>query len=195
MPAPHRPAVLAAVACAALLVVPAVPASAAERVSGRNLLTAEQMAQGSTREGWRVVQGQGGQFDCGAIGVMASGASDRARRTFASDADASGLSFAAAYQGRERARKGFRRALAAVRTCFSSAGWVRVRADEEVAGPGRIRLVQLVFKTKCCGGDTHTFGVLRQGNRTALAKIGEMGVSPVAPMRDVLRSAADRLAR
>jgi hypothetical protein len=171
------------------------PAYAAPSVSGRNLLTAEQMAQGSSRDGWRVVDRSSGQFDCGAVGVMKPSASDRARRMFASDTDATGLEFAAAHKGRERARTAFRRSLSAVRTCVSSSGSTRVRADEEVAGPGRIRLVQLVFRRSCCGADTHTFGVLRRGNRTAVVKIGEMGVSPVAPMRDVLLTASVQLAR
>jgi hypothetical protein len=194
MPITSRP-VLASLLLSAALVTAAQPATAAERVSGRNLLTAEQMAEGSTREGWRVVKEFGGQFDCGAMGVMKSGASDRARRDFMSDADASGFSFAASFQGTERARKAFRRSLAAVRTCFSSSGSVRVRADEEVAGPGRMRLVQLFFRVKCCGSDTHTFGVVRRGSRTAIVKIGEMGRSPVGPMRDVVRAAGDQLTR
>lgn len=186
----HR--VLLALTAAALVMTSAAPASAAPRVSGANLLTPEEIGQGSTRVGWRIVDQR--MFDCGSFGVMVSGANDRVRRDFMSEGDASGLSFAASFQGPERARKAFRRALAAVRTCFSSMGRVRVRADEEVAGPGRIRLVQLYFRTACCGSDSHTFGVVRRGNRTAVVKIGEMGRSPVAPMRDVARLANEKLA-
>jgi hypothetical protein len=191
MPVSLRRPALVAIACAALL-LPSGPAWAAARLDGTNLLTADQMAQGSTREGWRVVDQR--MFDCGAYGVMTSGAADRARRDFMSDADASGLSAAASFHGPERARKAFRRALSAVRTCFGSSGTVKVRADEEVAGPGRMRLVQLFFRVRCCGSDTHTFGVVRRGSRTALVKIGEMGASPVAPMREVVRAAGERLA-
>jgi hypothetical protein len=192
MPFSLRTPVLVAVVCAAMAVT-AVPASAAPRVTRADLLTAEEIAAGSTREGWRVVDQR--MFDCGAIGVMKSGASKGVRRDFMSEADASGLSFAASFHGRDRARQAFRRALAAIRTCFGSSGRVKVRADEEVDGPGRIRLVQLFFRTACCGADSHTFGVVRRGNRTAVVKVGEMGRSPVAPMRDVALTAAERLSR
>lgn len=114
---------------------------------------------------------------------------------YVSDGDASGLEFAGAHQGRERARAAFARSLAAVRTCVSISGSVRVRADEEVSGPGRIRLVQLVFRHKCCTTDTHTFGVIRRGSRTAVVKRGEIRVSSAASMRNVLRTASARLAR
>lgn len=124
---------------------------------------------------------------------MESSASDRARRAFASDTDASGFHFVGAHRGTARARAAFVRALTAIRTCVGSIGTVRVRADEELVGPGRNRLVQLVFRTRCCGTNTHTFGVIRRGSRTAVVKIGEMGVSPVGPMRGVILTASDKL--
>ncbi len=193
MPSARRPTALVTLVLAASL-VGASPAAAAPSVSAGNLVTADEMAQGSTREGWRVVKARG-HFDCGASAVMRTGATDRARRSYSSDADASAVELAAAFKGKQRAGKAFKRALSAVRTCFAPDNPVRVRADEEVAGPGRIRLVQLFFPSRCCGSDTHTFGVLRQGNRTALVALGEMGRSPVGPMRDVLNAASARLGR
>jgi hypothetical protein len=194
MSLPLRRCAVAAMVGATLL-APTSPAAAADRVDRGNLLTAAQMAQGSTREGWHVVRDRSGQFDCGTFGVMTSGAADRVRRGFMSDADASGLSYAARFHGRERAQQAYRRVLAAIRTCFGSSGKVRVRADEAVDGPGRIRLVQLFFRTACCGADSHTFAAVLRGNRTAVVKIGEMGKSPVAPMRAVALTAAEQLSR
>ncbi len=173
MPSVLRPTALVILMLAATL-VSASPAAAAASVSGRNLVTADEMAQGSTREGWRTIKARG-QFDCGAWAVMKTGALDTARRSYTSDADASGVELAAAYKTRTKARKALARALSAVRTCFTAVGPVRVRADEELAGPGRIRLIQLYFPSRCCGSDTHTFGVLRRGDRTALVVLGEMG--------------------
>ncbi len=168
------------------------PALAAEPVAARHLLTAAEIAQGSSREGWHVVDGSRG-FDCGAVGVMRSSASSDRSRAYASDADASGFEYVASHESKRRAKAAFRRSAVAIRTCLASAGSVRVRTDEELAAPGRNRLIELVFRRKCCASDVHTFGLVRRGRMTAVVKIGELGVRPSGPMAEVVLRAGARL--
>ena len=64
-----------------------------------------------------------------------------------------------------------------------------------VLGPGVVRMVRLFFPSDCCGTDTHTFGLVRRGNRVSVVHVGEGGETiPVGPHRRLLRQAAVRLA-
>lgn len=168
------------------------PALAADQVAPRHLLTAAEVAEGSSREGWRAVDGSRG-FDCGAVGVMRSSAASDRSRAYASDADASGFEYVASHESKRRAKAAFRRSAFAIRTCLASAGSVRIRTDEGLAAPGRNRLIELVFRRKCCGSDIHAFGLVRRGPMTAVVKIGELGVRPSGPMAEVVLRAGERL--
>ena len=84
---------------------------------------------------------------------------------------------------------------AAVRGCEVDSGFLRIKADESVAAPGQARLIDVLTGHRCCGKDTHLFGVLRQGRFVGIVKLGEMGKpASLDPARTVIRAAAVKLA-
>jgi hypothetical protein len=196
-------AFIALVAAAALLltVLAASPAAATGRSAAdvtradlrTELLTAAEFAPISTREGWHRVENTR-VFDCGALAATRP-AQVSVRRSFASDADASGFVSLAHYASRARAKAAFADTKAALRGCEVDSGFLRVKADEPVVAPGQARLIDVFTGQKCCGSDTHLFGVIRQGRFVGIVKLGEMGrPASLDPARSVIRAAAVKLA-
>jgi hypothetical protein len=213
MPAPvQRPRRAAAVLIAhvaasalAATALAATPASATTTATDRStaavtkadlrahLLTAAEFTPISTREGWHRVD-NGAVFDCGALDATKP-ARVSVRRSFSSDTDASGFVSLAHYGSRARAEAAFADTKAAVRGCEVDSGFLRIKADESVAAPGQARLIHVLTGRKCCGKDTHLFGVLRQGRFVGIVKLGEMGKpDSLDPARAVIRAAAVKLA-
>ena len=202
----HRPRRAVAVALVALVAATATAASPATATATprsasavtkadlrAELLTAAEFAPISTRDGWRRVD-NGSVFDCGALAATKP-AQVSVRRSFASDADASGFVSLAHYATKARAKAAFADAKAAVRGCEVDSGFLRIKADEAVAAPGQARLVDVLTGHTCCGKDTHLFGVLRQGRFVGIVKLGEMGKpDSLDPARSVIRAAAVKLA-
>ena len=94
-----------------------------------------------------------------------------------------------------RAKAAFADTKAAVRHCTVDSGFLRIKADESVTAPGQARLIDVLTGHKCCGADTHLFGVLRQGRFVGIVKLGEMGKpDSLDPARSVIRAAAVKLA-
>lgn len=157
------------------------------------LLTAAEFAPISTRQGWHRVDNTA-VFDCGALDATKP-AGVSVRRSFFSDTDASGFVSLAHYGSRARAKAAFADTKAAVRHCTVDSGFLRIKADEAVAAPGQARLIDVLTGHKCCGTDTHVFGVLRQGRFVGIVKLGEMGKpDSLDPARSVVRAAAVKLA-
>jgi hypothetical protein len=158
-----------------------------------DLLTAAEFAPISTREGWHRVDNDA-VFDCGALDATKP-AKVSVRRSFFSDTDASGFVSLSHYGSRARAKVAFADTKAAVRSCEVDSGFLRIKADESVAAPGEARLIHVLTGQKCCGKDTHVFGVLRQGRFVGIVKLGEMGKpDSLVPARSVIRAAAVKLA-
>ena len=209
MPAPisrPRRAAAALVALVALAAVTASLAAPATATTGRGsaaavtkadlraeLLTAAEYAPISTRQGWHRVENTA-VFDCGALAATKP-AQVSVRRSFFSDADASGFVSLAHYSSKARAKEAFADTKAAVRGCEVDSGFLRIKADESVAAPGQARLIDVLTGHRCCGKDTHLFGVLRQGRFVGIVKLGEMGKpASLDPARTVIRAAAVKLA-
>jgi hypothetical protein len=208
VPLPRRTAAVTIVALAAavslavtaLAATPATATAAARSVAAvtkadlrAELLTAAEFAPISTREGWHRVD-NGAVFDCGALDATKP-AKVSVRRSFSSDTDASGFVSLAHYGSRARAKAAFADTKAEVRGCEVDSGFLRIKADEAVAAPGQARLIHVLTGRKCCGKDTHLFGVLRQGRFVGIVKLGEMGKpDSLDPARSVIRAAAVKLA-
>lgn len=187
------------VAATTALSAAAAPAAAQPADSERQelrakLLTAQEFSGASTRTGWFVRRDRG-QFDCGTV-EQTTAADVRVRRDFATNVDASGLAHVARFATRAEARLVFAAVKRMVRDCESSPEDVTVRRkyDEEVAGPGQVRMIQMFFRAKDAGADTHSFGVIRHKRKVAILHLGEMGRSQVVPMRDTVTLAARKLA-
>lgn len=170
------------------------PAGAVTKAALRaKLLTATEFAPISTREGWRVVDNQP-SFDCGAVQATKPAALS-VRRSYSSAEDASGFEFLARYGSKARAKTAFADAKAAVRHCTVESGFLRIKADEPVAAPGQLRLIDVFTGHRCCGRDTHLFGIIRQGRKVGIVKLGEMGKpGSLNPAREVFRDAATKIA-
>ena len=203
---PPRRLAAALVAAVAVITVAAVPAAAAPTTTTprsaaavtkadlrAGLLTAEEFAPISSRQGWHRVD-NGPVFDCGALAATKP-ARVSVRRSFFSDADASGFVSLAHYATRSGAKAAFADTKAAVRACEVDSGFLRIKADESVPAPGEARLIDVLTGHRCCGKDTHLFGVLRQGRFVGIVKLGEMGKpDSLDPARSVIRAAAVKLA-
>ena len=188
--------VAAAPATAATTTTVPTPRSAAAVTKAdlqARLLTAAEFAPISTRQGWHRVANRA-VFDCGALDATKP-ARVSVRRSFFSDTDASGFVSLAHYASLARAKEAFADTKAAVRGCEVDSGFLRIKADEPVAAPGQARLIDVFTGHRCCGKDTHLFGLLRQGRFVGIVKLGEMGKpDSLDPARSVIRAAAVKLA-
>ena len=183
------------VALLALLALPAAAgaAGASETLNRSDLVTAAEVARSSTRTGWQRIPWEG-VFDCGTLFAVRQGAIDSARVAHGGG-DARAVELAVEHTDRDAARAAFQLAVQRVRTCTAGADVERVTYDMPVASPGSVRMIRLVTRDRCCGSDTHSFGLVRRGTRVAVVAAGEIGETiPVTPVRRLLRRAAERLA-